>query len=956
MAYSIQQIHEIIGGEFFQQARGGANKGQEGVRAVNVASPAGSTLIENLLLDSRRLIFPSTSLFFALKGPRRDGSRFVEELYRRGVRNFVLQGSPAEAPDQSTGKPARSAATPARSAATPARSAATPAKSTGASVHPVTAPAQSTGASVHPVTAPAQSAAAIPGHPDGSHSSLPDANILIVPDTLAALQRLAAFHRQQFTIPVIGITGSNGKTTVKEWLNQLLEDSFHIVRSPKSYNSQIGVPLSVWQLQPAHQLAIFEAGISRRGEMQRLQPIIRPSIGIFTNIGEAHSEGFDDIAQKAAEKLQLFNEAETLIYNIDQPETRKAVEAWSEAGSGRLAAQEARGAWSAGHQATPDSGQNAGTGVGPNAGTGPALLSWGKSADASIKLINTVKSEGWTTLTFSFEGNTFDFSIPFTDEAALENAGHCIATLLYLKQPVEKIAASLKLLSPIAMRLELKAGINHCSVINDSYSADLSSLSIALDFLAQQQQHARRTVILSDILQSGREEQQLYVEVAMALGQKKVDRLIGIGERISANAEAFSRWFPGQAVFYPSVEAFQKDVHRLHFRDETILIKGARVFEFEAIDRLLTEKIHQTIMEVNLGAMASNLSQYRQVLQPATRLMAMVKAYGYGTGSFEIANLLQFHGVDYLGVAYADEGVTLRKAGISMPIMVMNTENSSFDSLVEYNLEPVVYSLTLFKALDKWLKREGVPVLPVHIELETGMHRLGLTPEELTEALALLPTSVFKVQSAFSHFAASEDPGQDPFSQRQTEIYKQGIARLEQTLGYSFIRHIANSAGIIRHPEYQFDMVRLGIGLYGIDSANTHRLDLQEVSTLKTTIAQIKHLTEGDTVGYNRRGLGHEGTVTATVRIGYADGYSRRLGNGVGKMWINGHLAPTIGIVSMDMTMIDITGIPDVHENDEVIVFGKELSVSKLADWSGTIPYEILTGVSPRVKRVYFEE
>jgi alanine racemase len=335
--------------------------------------------------------------------------------------------------------------------------------------------------------------------------------------------------------------------------------------------------------------------------------------------------------------------------------------------------------------------------------------------------------------------------------------------------------------------------------------------------------------------------------------------------------------------------------------------------------------------------------------------MVMVNAFAYGSGSFEIANLLQFHGVDYLGVAYADEAVALRKGGIRMPIIIMNTEDAAFDSLVQYNLEPVIYSFPLLRSFEKWLKREGIAAFPVHIELETGMNRLGFPAQEWEELLRVLGAAPLKVQSVFSHFAASEEAQQDDFSKRQASAYLDMAARLEKALGYSFIKHLSNSAAIVRMPEWQLDMVRLGIGLYGIDSAGSQQLDLREVSTLKTTIAQIKHLHEGDTIGYNRRGVAGSGTVTATVRIGYADGYSRNLGNGVGKMWLKGRLAPTIGSISMDLTTIDITGIPDVREGDEVVVFGKELSVSRLAEWSQTIPYEILTGVSQRVKRIYFE-
>jgi alanine racemase len=825
MEYSILYVNEIIGGRWAQFH-------------ADVA-------VSQLLVDSRRLIFPTSSLFFALKGPRRDGGKYVGELYRRGVRNFVVE--------------------------------------------------------------------------EVWHTEIemPEANILVTGDALVALQRLVAIHRSRYALPVIGITGSNGKTIVKEWLNTLLEADYHIARSPKSYNSQTGVALSVAQLGSSDQLAIFEAGISRRGEMSRLEPMIRPTIGVFTNIGEAHSEGFDSLAEKAAEKLKLFVRSEVLVYCADQPEMVKALESWN--GKARR--------WA-----------------------------WGKGDGNAVRIGPVEYGEGWTKIGIDHEGAGFTIELPFSDHASVENALHGVAVLLWLKVPAEKIGSRLRLLSPIAMRLELKNGINHCSVINDSYSADLSSLSIALDFLSQQQQHPHRTVILSDFLESGREEGELYAAIARALAQKKIDRMIGIGARIGAAAPVFAAEFTGDCIFYPTVEAFRDDMPRLHFRDETILIKGARVFEFETIDRLLTEQIHQTVMEVDLGAMAANLRAYRQLLDPGTRVMAMVKAYGYGSGSFEIANLLQFHGIDYLGVAYADEGVVLRKAGIRVPIMIMNTETSSFDSLVGYNLEPVIYSLSLLQGFDRWLKKEGVPAFPVHLELETGMNRLGFPPEEVDGLLRELPSASFKVVSVFSHFAASEDPEQDAFTRRQGMLYQETADRIGNALGYSFLRHIDNSAGIVRHPGLQLDMVRLGIGLYGIDSAGSGSPDLKEVSTLKTTIAQIKHLHQGDTVGYNRQGLASEGTVIATVRIGYADGYSRAMGNGVGKMWVAGRMAPTIGIISMDMTMIDITGIPGVKEGDEVVVFGKQLSVNQLATWAGTIPYEILTGISQRVKRVYFEE
>ena len=836
MSYGIRHIASVVDGEFLHFR--------------------GDDPIEHLLLDSRRLIFPATSLFFALRGPRRDGGAYMMELYRRGVRNFVVME-------------------------------------------------------------------------EVGIGQIPDANIIRVTDTLVALQRLAAFHRAQFSIPVVAITGSNGKTIVKEWLNELLEPDYSIVRSPKSYNSQTGVPLSVWQMGPGHELGIFESGISRRGEMEKLGAILKPTIGIFTNIGEAHSEGFSGLAEKAAEKLNLFDGAEVLICCGDQRETSEAILKWK--------------------KERAETGQDT-----------PDIISWGREHGNSIWLHTFDSLGGATKVGFTFGGIEGEVDLPFTEHASLENAMHCVTTCLWMysvglvRTSPADLALRVATLAPIAMRLELKSGINHCSIINDSYSADLSSLGIALDFLSQQQQNPRRSVILSDIPESGRPEPELYAEVGRALQQKKVDRLIGIGERIGANAKVIAEWFSGEQVYLGSVGAFKEEVHRLHFRDETILLKGARVFEFEEIDRLLTEQIHQTVLEIDLDAMAGNLRAYRQLLQPSTRVMAMVKAFAYGSGSYEIANLLQFHGVDYLGVAYADEGVALRKGGIRMPIIIMNTENAAFDSLVQYNLEPVIYSFPLLRGLEKWLKREGIAAFPIHIELETGMNRLGFAPQEWEELLRVLPAAPLKVQSVFSHFAASEEAQQDAFSKRQASAYLEMAARLENVVGYSFLKHVANSAAIVRMPEMQLDMVRLGIGLYGFDSSGVGDLDLREVSTLKTTIAQIKHLRDGDTIGYNRRGIARSGTVTATVRIGYADGYSRNLGNGAGKMWVKGRLAPTIGSISMDLTTIDITGIPDVKEGDEIVVFGKELSVRKIAEWAGTIPYEILTGVSQRVKRVYF--
>jgi alanine racemase len=812
----------------------------------------GNPLVEHILLDSRKIIFPHTSLFIALKGPRRDGHSFIEELYQKGIRNFLVGQ-------------------------------------------------------------------------DFNIPALPEANVIAVKDTLHALQLLAIHHRKQFSIPVIGITGSNGKTIVKEWLNQLLEDQFNIVRSPKSYNSQIGVPLSVWQMNEWHELAIFEAGISESGEMSNLEKIIQPTIGIFTNIGEAHSEGFINLRQKINEKLQLFTHAQTLIYCKDNLSIHEAV--------GILGQQLHR-----------------------RGDKTFSICSWSSLSEASLQILSIQKEDGEALISAIWQTEKLEITIPFTDDASIENAVHCWCVLLLLKIDPAIIQQKMMRLATVAMRLEVKNGINNCSIINDSYSADLSSLKIALDFLMHQQQHTKRTVILSDILQSGKMEKELYREVAKALEQRHVNRFIGIGKKISENRSAFEAVPTLELSFYPSVEEFKKDFHQFYCKDETILLKGARVYELEQIDALLEQKVHQTILEINLSALVHNLQQFQQILQPSTKVMAMVKAFSYGSGGYEIANVLQFQKVDYLAVAYADEGVELRKGGIGLPIMVMNTDASTFDLLVRYQLEPELYSPGVLQELESFLRIKGIRRFPVHIELETGMNRLGFSEDQIPGLMEVLKTDSLKVRSVFTHLVASEDPEHDAFTNQQADTFQRLCNKLCEIVQYPFSRHISNTSGITRHPSLQLDMVRIGIGLYGIGTKNDSPISLREVSTLKSTIAQIKHVKAGESISYGRKGTVSRDSTIATVRIGYADGYPRSLSNGVGKMLINGHLAPIVGMICMDMTMVDITDIPHLQEGDEVIVFGKELSVEQLALWAQTIPYEILTGVSQRVKRVYFEE
>lgn len=825
MSYAIHHIARIIGAE-----------------ATFIVY---DTVIGQLILDSRKAYAASSSLFFAIKGPRRDGHQFITELYKKGVRNFVIS--------------------------TPV-----------------------------------------------NHFLFPDANFLLVKDTLLALQQLAAFHRKQFSIPVIGITGSNGKTIVKEWLYQLLQEDQQVVRSPKSYNSQVGVPLSVWQINQQHTLGIFEAGISQGGEMEQLEKIIQPTIGILTNIGEAHSEGFTDKKQKLIEKLKLFSHAEVLICPGDD-ELVSSV----------------------------------------SAGSSIQKFTWGWKNTNTVQVRSIDKTISSTRIQLKSEWGEFDIIIPFTDDASAENAITCCCVLLYLGSSTETISSRVKHLQPVNMRLEMKKGINHCSIINDSYSADISSLEIALNFLDQQSTAHKRTVILSDLLQTAIPDQELYLSVLNSLKEHRVNRLIGIGEKISkALEQELIKQREGLTIeLYPSTQEYLHHFRSSDFKEEVILIKGARVFGFENIVQELEQKVHQTVLEINLNGIVHNLKQYQQLLKPSTKVMAMVKAFAYGSGGAEIAGILQYHKVDYLGVAYADEGVELRRAGISLPIMVMNPEESSFDAIVENNLEPELYSFELLSAFDSFLQREGLQQCPIHLEIETGMNRLGFSGNDMEKLGDLLNTSSsFKVQTVFSHLAGSEDTVQDEFTLEQFRQFQIAIKILEEKIGYHFISHISNSAAILRHPLLQLDMVRLGIGLYGVDSAATGRLDLFPVTTLKSTVAQVKYLKAGESVSYNRKGVVSRDSVIATVRIGYADGYPRRLGNGAGKMLINGKLAPVIGTVCMDMTMLDVTGIPGVKEGDDVIIFGKELPVQQVAEWAQTIPYEIMTGVSQRVKRVYFEE
>ena len=745
---------------------------------------------------------------------------------------------------------------------------------------------------------------------------LPEANILLVNNTLDALQQLAAHHRAQFQLPVIGITGSNGKTVVKEWLSQLAQQH-RVVRSPKSYNSQIGVPLSVWQLQPEHELGIFEAGISTTGEMERLTPIARPDIGIFTNLGPAHREGFPSRAVKLAEKMLLFDTAHTLIVCADHTDILQAAEAWRKAQEGRR------------------------------------LFTWSLKGRPASFNIKAEQRASMTRLHCTIaKGTAFVIEFPFPDAASTENICHCMAALLVLGYTPADFQNPIRKLEPVEMRLELKAGINRCTLINDAYSNDLASLRIALQFARQQLPKGPLTLILSDFLQSGQTLKDLYGEVAELIRRFQVERLIAIGQDIKTLETQLPDSVKQQ--YHPDTTSFLQQLQNLDFNEELILVKGARAFAFERIAQRLEQKAHKTVLEVNLSALVHNLNQYNRILRPGTKIMVMVKAAGYGSGSEELAKLLEFHQVDYLGVAYADEGIELRKAGVQLPILVLNPEPASFESLVRYRLEPEVYSLELLHELLKTGNKEKG--LHIHLKIDTGMHRLGFEADDMPELISRLQANPWlRVQSVFSHLAASDNPAHDAFTHQQARTFTDMYEQLEKTLGYHPMRHIANTSGMVRFPEYQFEIVRLGIGLYGIDASGLQD-QLRVVNTLKATISQIKDLQGGETVGYNRNGPIDRPSRIATISIGYADGLLRLAGNGRYSVLVHGKRAATVGNVCMDMTMIDVTDIPEASEGDEVIIFGEQPPVQELAECLQTIPYEVFTNIAGRVKRVYWQE
>ena len=822
MRYTIENVTALIGARRFGHS---------------------ATQVEWLLTDSRSLVFPETTLFFALRTKVGDGHRYVADLYRRGVRNFVVGTLPAE-----------------------------------------------------------------------HETAFPDANFLQVMSPLKALQRLAERHREEHDIPVIGVTGSNGKTVVKEWLYQLLSPTLHVTRSPKSYNSQVGVPLSVCLLGEHSEIGIFEAGISQPGEMAALRAIIQPTIGVMTNIGPAHQENFESVEEKCHEKLSLFQDAKVLVYCADDAVVDECV-----------ATSLLRG----------------------------ERLAWSRRNPSAALFVSAVETlERGTRITYRFHGAEAAMTIPFTDEASTVNCIHCLAVLLSLNFSAEEIASRMKRLEPVAMRLEVIQGVRNCTLINDTYNSDAASLDIALDFMARRPeiQNKQKVLILSDMFQTGLPATELYAKVAELLNRRAIDHFIGVGPEISHAHSLFLM----KKSFFPSGEALADSGLLDTLHDSLVLIKGSRPFGFEKITAALSLRVHETTLHVNLDALAGNLNYYRSFMKPETKMVCMVKASAYGAGSVEVAKTLQDRGVNYLAVAVADEGAELRRAGITAGIIVMNPEMTAFKTLFDYELEPEVYNFKLLDALIKAAEKEGIQGFPVHIKLDTGMHRLGFDPrldlpaliDRLHHQTSVIPRSVF------SHFVGSDSPDFDDFSARQFALFDEASKTLQAAFPHKILRHICNSAGIERFPERHLDMVRLGLGLYGIDPIDNR--SLQNVTTLRTTILQIRECPKGDSVGYSRRTVLERDSRIAAIPIGYADGLDRHLGNRRGYCLVNGQRADYVGNICMDVCMIDVTDT-DCREGDTVEIFGDNLPPAELARLLATIPYEILTSVSDRVKRIYFQ-
>jgi Alr-MurF fusion protein len=797
--------------------------------------------VDEIITDSRQLIYSEGLVFFAISGKNHDGHVFIDTLFQKGVRIFVVEKYPED------------------------------------------------------------------------FERYEGAAFILTFNTVEALQILAAHKRKAFKSPVIAVTGSTGKTIVKEWLADILGLKTSVVRSPKSYNSQIGVPLSVLKLDEKFSLGIFEAGISMPGEMEKLRKIIDPDIGVITNIGEAHSENFPDNRTKASEKLKLFINTSLIIYCRDYDLIDQLIR---ENEIFRL----------------------------------KKIIGWSQVNPKSEIFVKISSLSGsYTALQMTFNGITHHFEIPFSDRASIENAITTAAVCLALETEEDIIASGLKQLVSVAMRMEMKSGINNCQLIEDYYNSDPGSLGMALDYL-KSQNGKNYTLILSDFVQSGRDEDELYGEVARLVNRTGIAKFIGIGNALVRNRKYFDK----NARFFNSTEEFVHSFNTNEFRNEIILLKGARIYEFEKIGKLLEQQIHQTVLEINLDAISHNLNEFRRHLNPGTRIMAMVKAFAYGAGSSEIASLLEYHRVSYLAVAYADEGIELRNAGVTLPIMVMNPDPSAAEIMIKYSLEPEIFSFQSFEKFAAVSAKHGLINYPVHIKIDTGMHRLGFLPEEVDLlAQKIKTTECFRVVSVFSHLAASEDPSLDGFSKKQVSVFLDAVEKIKAVIGYPVIRHILNSSGIARMPQYQFEMVRPGIGIYGV--GHFGGLSLKTSGRFKTRISQCKIIRAGDPVGYGCADVSDHDRTIAILPVGYADGLNRKLGNRNGNLFIKGVKVSIIGNVCMDMCMADITGL-NAAAGDEAEIFGDNISIEELAVQSQTIPYEILTSIPGRVKRVFFRE
>lgn len=791
----------------------------------------GGVDIVNFSVDSRTIVNPATTLFFAIKGGNHNGHDYIKPLYKSGCRAFVVEEWRKE------------------------------------------------------------------------YESMTDSVIWQVESSLKTLQSLAEQHRAGYKGRVVAITGSNGKTVLKEWLYQLLSKFCNVYRSPRSYNSQIGVPLSLLMIPESSEIAIIEAGISKPGEMAVLESMIKPDMGIFTNIGDAHGENFTSQKAKLKEKLKLFDNCEKLYckQRIKELQINQIL--------------------------------------------------WGDEENGNLRVVQDIILSNGRELVVNYMGQEEKVIIPFTDKASFENIMNLLNYVLDMGLPLQKVLAELPNLQPVEMRAEIKEGINGSILIQDYYNSDSESFLLALEKLRSQDRSKRRVVILSDFVQVTRNSEKLYREVASQMEQAGVTLFIGIGEDLIKYSSLFG-WT--EARFYSTTEEFLKREKLSDFANMAILLKGARKFQFERIATNMQRHAHKTLLEVDLDAMSRNLNHFRELVPADTKFAVMVKAFSYGCGGAEIASMLQYQGVDYLMVAYADEGVELREAGITARIAVMNPEPEAFDKLIENGLEPELFSVEMVKSFAKVVANRGKLLYPVHIKLNTGMNRSGFNEYELDELISVLKREeTLKVSSIFSHLAVADESEQDAFTLLQIERFQNMCIKIEKQFDYKIIRHILNSAGIERFPEYHFDMVRLGIGLHGISAANK---PLEPVATFKTHIAAIRQVKSSETIGYGRKGVLARDSRIAVILVGYADGLDRHLSCGVGEMYIKGHRVPIVGNICMDACMLDVTDYPDIQVGDEVEIFGKNVPVTEISDKLGTIPYEVLTRISRRVKRVFVKE